>query len=123
MSKFNDAPMKYKTLIDLDKVTIVKQEFTLTNGEVVKLTIPKFNEENDEFLLLLIREFKDMIQAYGLFTLLNATKVFDRFCRCLSGDALDTWDSLVSGETKNETNLKKLLFNLVKTLIGDDAYN
>ena len=67
MSKFNDAPMKYKTLIDLDKVATVKQEFTLTNGEVVKLTMPKFNKENNEFLLLLMLEFKDMIQAYEPF--------------------------------------------------------
>ena len=49
MSEFNDAPVKYKTWIDLEKVATVKQEFTLTNGEVVKLGW-EFRRKQEHFL-------------------------------------------------------------------------
>ena len=104
MSDPYDAPMKYITVIDSDKVNLIKQEFKLSNDEIVKLEIPKYNNENDELLLLTLREFNDMVTTYDLFTLLDAAKVYDRFLRCLCGDASDTWNSLISGSTKNKAN-------------------
>ena len=123
MSDPYDAPLKYITVIDSDKVNLIKQEFKLSNDEIVKLEIPKYNNENDELLLLTLREFNDMVTTYDLFTLLDAAKVYDRFRRCLCGDALDTWNSLISGSTKNKANFKTTQIELVETLIGDEAYD
>ena len=123
MSDLYDAPLKYVTAIDSDKVSKIKQEFKLANNEIVKLEIPKYNNENDEYLLLTLREFNDMVTTYDLFTLLNAAKVYDRFRRCLGGDALDTWNSLILGNTKSAANFKTAQIELVETLIGDEAYD
>ena len=70
-----------------DKPLKIKQEFKLGDDEIVKLEIPKYNNESDEDLLLTLCELNDIVVTYDLFTLLNATKVYDRFQRCLSGDA------------------------------------
>ena len=123
MSDLVDAPLKYKTMIDSDKLATIKQEFKLADNEIVKLEIPKFNNESDEYLLLTLREFNDMIKTYDLFTLLNATKFYDRFRRCLSGDAVDTWNGLIAGTTKNLANFTTAQLELVETLIGDEAYD
>lgn len=123
MSDLVDAPLRYSTVIDSDKIATIKQEFKLSDGEVVKLEIPKFNNESDEYLLLTLREFNDMTVTYDLFTLLNGSKVYDRFRRCLSGDALDTWNGLIVGKTKDSTNFKTAQLELVETLIGDEAHD
>ena len=123
MSDLVDAPLRYSTVIDSDKIATIKQEFKLSDGEVVKLEIPKFNNESDEYLLLTLREFNDMTVTYDLFTLLNGAKVYDRFRRCLSGDALDTWNGLIVGKTKDATNFKTAQLEMVETLIGDEAHD
>ena len=85
MSKFDDVPLKYITLIDFEKVSMITQEFKLVNGEVVKLETPKYDNENDELLLLILLEVNIVITAYDMFNLLNATTVYDRFRVCLRG--------------------------------------
>ena len=46
MSDPYDAPLKYIMVIDSDKVNLIKQEFKLSNDEIVKLEIPKYNNES-----------------------------------------------------------------------------
>jgi len=58
MSNFYDAPLTYKTLINLDKMLTIRQEFKLVNNEVVKLDIPKYGNKNDDLLLLIIRGYR-----------------------------------------------------------------
>ena len=122
MNKLVDAPLKYKTVVDSEKLKKIKQEFKLADDEIIKLAIPKYNNESDEYLLLTLREFNDIVDTYDLFTLLNATKVYDRFQRCLSGDALDTWNGLIAGTTKDSANFTTAQLELVETLTGDEAY-
>ena len=105
MSDLYDAALTYKTLID--SMTI-RQEFKLVNNEVVKLGIPKYNNESDELLLLTTRELNNMVVTYDLFNLLDPGKVYDWFRRSPRGDAMDTWNGLISGKTQNKTNFKTL---------------
>lgn len=104
MSDFDDAPLKYITLINFENLSTIRQEFNLANDEIVKLEIPKHNNENDEILILILREFNNTVAAYGLFNPLNATKVYDKFRRHLSGETLDTCNDIISGNTNNEVN-------------------
>ena len=113
ISDLYDAALTYKTLID--SMTI-RQEFKLVNNEVVKLGIPKYNNESDELLLLTTRELNNMVVTYDLFNLLDPGKVYDWFCICLRGDALVTWNGLISGKTQNKTNLKTSQVELSKHL-------
>ena len=110
-------------MIDSDKVALIKQKIKLSNDNIVKLEIPKYNNENDELLLLTLQEFNDIVNTYDIFTHLDTAKVYDRFQRCLCGDTLDTWNSLISGSTKTMANFKTAQTKLAETLIGDEAYD
>ena len=123
MSDLIDAPLRYSTVIDSDKITTIKQEFKLSDGKVMDIEILKFNNESNEFLLLTLREFNNMVDTYDLFTLLNGAEVYDRFQRYLSRDALDTWNGLIAGKTKNTTHFKTAQLELAETLIGDEAHD
>mmetsp|Transcript_57964 Transcript_57964/g.67648 ORF Transcript_57964/g.67648 Transcript_57964/m.67648 type:complete len:302 (+) Transcript_57964:88-993(+) len=116
-----DPPLKYNGTKDLEKVTSVKLEFTLKTGELIKVSFSKYTDEVHEILLLLIREYKDKVKTYDLHNLLTDEQVFDMFRRCLGGDALDTWDGLITSKTKNKTNFDNAMLELVETLMGEDA--
>ena len=117
----NDPTLKYNGTKDLEKVTSVKLQFTLVTKEIIKLSFSKYTDEVHEILLLLIREYKDMVETYDLFKLLTAEQVFDMFRRCLGGDALDTWNGIITPMTKNKTNFDKAMLKMVEVLMGEDA--
>ena len=47
MSNFDDATIKYITLIDLEHVLTIRQESKLANNALMKLEISRYNNESD----------------------------------------------------------------------------
>ena len=52
---------------------------------------------------------------------LNTIKVCNKLSGRLRRDIHDTWDHFISDLTRNENTFKTAFFELVETLIGDDA--
>ena len=71
----------------------------------VKLEFPIYeDQENMELRCKLVRSFRKTVNSYELFTLLEDAEVYDWFNQCLSGDALDTWESIVVDKDKSNWN-------------------
>ena len=47
----------------------MKQEFFLSYGEIIKMSISKFSDEHSKQFLMINRDFKNMYKTYSLFTL------------------------------------------------------
>ena len=62
-----------------------------------------------------------MYKTYLLFTLFTLVKVYNKFHKCLGGNALNTWNGLISG-AKNKTIFENSLEELVKALLTDNVY-
>ena len=77
-------------------------------------------QENMELLYKLVRSFCTTVNLYNLFILLGEVEVHDWFKQYLSGDALDTWESIAVDEDK--ARLNKNLAQLIDLLIDDKSY-
>mmetsp|Transcript_15769 Transcript_15769/g.19211 ORF Transcript_15769/g.19211 Transcript_15769/m.19211 type:complete len:93 (-) Transcript_15769:898-1176(-) len=89
--EFDEAPFEYQSSFDKEKGREkVKQEFSLANGEIIKISISKFSDEHSEQFFMMNKKFKNMYETYSMFTLFTPAKVYDRYCRQLGGNALDT---------------------------------
>ena len=113
MAEENDeVPVTYKRTVRKTDYNKRKIEFTKADGTTkVKLEFPIYEDQaNFEILLKLMRNFKKTVDRYDLFTLLGEAEVYDKFQQCLGGDALDTWENLLTDEDEVhwETNLASL---------------
>ena len=88
------TPLVYETSeLDITKMSMT-QKFTY-NGEEIKVSLYQFSnakKESAELLLALIQDFDNIVNTYDLLRTLDATRVIDRFRRCLSGTALQDWE-------------------------------
>lgn len=123
MVDIEDVPITYEATLANVKYNTKKMEFTKDDETTkVKLEFPIYEEqENQELLIKLIRQFHKAVENYDLFTLLGEVEVYDRFKQCLEGDALDTWEAIVvdTDQATWEDNLAQL----VEVLIDDEAFS
>ena len=91
-------------------------------SEKIKENIEVYEEGNNEQLLRTVRDFKNFVDTYDLFTELNETSVYAKFRRVLKGDTKDTWDELIHGETLSEENFDTHLADLITDELGTEAF-
>ena len=101
-----EIAMTYERTLSNTKFDTRKMEFTKADGTTkVKLEFLVYEDQaNMELLCKLVRSFRKTVDSYDLFTLLGETDVYNRFKQCLSGDSLDTWESIVVDEDKVNWN-------------------
>ena len=116
----SDVAIKFrKEPLDLSNVKTSKQVIT----DKIKVKIICYKSEDPEVLLRMIRDFNNMITTYDLFNKESAPEVFSRFRRCLTGNGLDIWLSIIIGKNQDKTNFEDPLYILIRILLGKDAYN
>ena len=91
-------------------------------SEKIKENIEVYEEGNNKQLLRTVRDFKNFVDTYDLFTELNETSVYAKFYRVLKGYTKDKWDELIHGETIIEVNFDTHLANLVTDELGTEAF-
>ena len=114
------VPLKYHEEKD-DKRKRVIFQVTIAS-EKIKENIEVYEEGNNEQLLRTVRDFKNFVDTYDLFTELNETSVYAKFRRVLKGDTKDTWDELIHGETLSEENFDTHLADLITDELGTEAF-
>ena len=75
-------------------------------GEKIKESIEVQEEENNEQLLRTVRDLKNVVDTYDLFTELNETFVYEKSRRVLKGDTKDTWDELIQEKNSVRSELR-----------------
>ena len=114
------VPLKYHEERG-DKRESVTFQVTIAS-EKIKENIEVYEEGNNEQLLRTVRDFKNFVDTYDLFTELNETSVYAKFRRVLKGDTKDTWDELIHGETLSEENFDTHLADLITDELGTEAF-
>ena len=114
------VPLKYHEEKGEKRETVTFQ--VTIAGEKIIESIEVYEEGNNEQLLRTVRDFKNFVDTYDLFTELNETSVYAKFRRVLKGDAKDTWDELIHGETLSEANFDTHLADLVTDELGTEAF-
>ena len=126
-----NAPISFRTEpIDMSKVATIKHEIKMkimdsagdVSEEKIRVSIPKYNDTENEILLMTCKEMLNVVSTYELFKNEKGERVFDRFRQNLGGAALDAWDDAVTGVSKTEHYFKEAINELVEEIMGDEAY-
>lgn len=117
-----DVPIAYENTLAKADYSVKKIEFIKDDDVTkVKLEFPIYEEqENQEILVKLVRQFRKAVESYDLFNHLGGAEVYDKFKQCLEGDALDTWEAIVVDE--DEANWNANIAQLLDVLINDEAF-
>jgi len=119
-SPCSQAPLKY---VAEEKVETKNAEFRITyDGEVIKESIPIFENGTAEELLLTVRDFNAMCESYELWANLNEANIYGKFRRCLKGDPRGSWDEVIDGEAKTEADFDTQIIDLIVGEIGMEAH-
>ena len=114
------VPLKYHEEKGEKRETVTFQ--VTIAGEKIIESIEVYEEGNNEQLLRIVRDFKNFVDTYDLFTELNETSVYAKFRRVLKEDTKDTWDELIHGETLSEANFDTHLVDLDTDELGTEAF-
>ena len=114
------VPLKYHEEKGEKRESVTFQVTIAT--EKIKESVEVYEEGNNEQLLRTVRDFKNFVDTYDLFAELKETSVYAKFRRVLKGDTKDSWDELINGETKSQTNFDTHLVDLVTDEIGTEAF-
>jgi len=90
-----NPPLTYqKTVIQSGEI-----EVKLEIGErVIKETFNIYNGTNEESLLVLLKEFNNMVSSNELWDNLAPKAIFYEFRRCLRDESRDSWDSIIEDQ-------------------------
>ena len=125
MSDDYDVPLTLKSSLSRSDFEVKSIEISYgrqTRTQKFKFRFPIYkNQENQEILLKLLREFQRQIDRNALWSTIGEAKVYDAFQQCLEGDALDTWFDVVQDE--EEMVWEDNLAELVERLIGEEVYD
>ena len=113
-------PLKYHEEKGEKRETMTFQ-VTIT-GENIKENIEVYEKGNNKQLLRTVRDFKNFVDTYDLFTELNEISVYAKFRRVLKGDTRDTWGELIHGENLSEANFDTHLADLVTGELRTEAF-
>ena len=114
------VPLKYHEEKGEKRESVTFQVTIAT--EKIKESVEVYEEGNNEQLLRTVRDFKNFVDTHDLFAELKETSVYAKFRRVLKGDTKDSWDELINGETKSQTNFDTHLADLVTDEIGTEAF-
>ena len=116
------VPIKYEPRKTKDPPT-VELKYNM-NTRVCKESLIVFEDGSPEECLKLVKEFKNVIETYNLWSGVAAEAaaiVYSDFRRCLKGHARDAWDDIVTGQTKNRQNFETHLRSFIKKHLGQNA--
>ena len=115
---YEEVPIQFNKALEDVNYDTQKLEFTKKDKTTrVKQEFPVYDcQENLELLCKLVKTFSRYVTDYDLFEILGEAEVSDRFRQCLGGDALDTWDNVVTD--KKESEWEGDLAELMRILVG-----
>ena len=94
----------------------------------IKERIPIYKGDSEETLLVLIKEYKNLIDTYDLWDQENADRnVYFDFRRCLRDSARDDWDLIVEimddeGEERGQQAFEAAISSLIESSLSEQAY-
>lgn len=92
------TPLKYtKTTNEQMEKIVHKLEL---NRRTKKITIPCYDDDEEEYYRLLLREFENMCTWHNLLNGEQITEAYEMFWESLEGSARDMWDEIMEDDEK-----------------------
>lgn len=119
-----NPPIRYSKRRNSPTIPMVTHRLNLGFGDIEKVEMPKYGPKSSkEIFLLLIKEFRNMINSYGLLTTEPIERIFTRFRSCLIGSARDEWDDIAISVPRSWKGFQLATSEFMDEIVGADAYS